>query len=67
MTTLPTSTKTSTKDEILRGTAKPSVVVDAMLRYQYLISAEGYDVASNLKWALWSRSAVIMPPPTLCS
>lgn len=40
---------------------------DELLRYRYLISVEGDDVATNLKWALWSKSAVIMPPPTMCS
>ena len=35
-------------------TAKPSMQPASMLRHQYHISAESYDVATNLKWALWS-------------
>jgi len=67
MTFLPISTNNATRDASLRATAKPSVGRSSMLQYRYLISAEGYDVATNLKWALWSASAVIMPRPTVCS
>jgi len=67
MTFLPMSTKNATRDAYLTATAKPGMSPTSMLRYRYLISAEGYDVATNLKWALWSASAVIMPRPTVCS
>lgn len=33
------------------------------LKYKYLISLEGNDVASNLRWSLYSSSVVIMPKP----
>ena len=33
--------------------------------YRYLISVEGNDVATGLKWMLYSNSVVFMPPPTL--
>ena len=39
----------------------------AMLRYKYQISIEGNDVASNLKWLLFSNSLVFMPKPTFNS
>ena len=67
MTFLPMSTKNATRDAALIATAKPGTSPTSMLRYRCLISAEGYDVATNLKWALWSASAVIMPRPTVCS
>mmetsp|Transcript_38699 Transcript_38699/g.64194 ORF Transcript_38699/g.64194 Transcript_38699/m.64194 type:complete len:368 (-) Transcript_38699:421-1524(-) len=35
-----------------------------MLENRYLLSIEGNDVASNLKWALASNSLVVMPLPT---
>ena len=38
-----------------------------IMAYKMIISVEGNDVASGLKWALLSTSAVIMPPPTLNS
>lgn len=34
-----------------------------MLAYRYIISVEGNDVATNLKWAMASNSVVIMPRP----
>ena len=33
------------------------------LKYKLLLSAEGFDVASDLKWKLLSNSVVIMPTP----
>ena len=43
---------------------KKEISVQNMLRYRYIISVEGNDVATNLKWALASNSVVFMPPPT---
>lgn len=34
------------------------------LRYRYVLSLEGNDVASGLKWMLYSNSTVLMPHPT---
>lgn len=34
------------------------------LRYKFIISLEGNDVASNLKWAMSSNSVAVMPRPT---
>ncbi|MCJ8332002.1 MAG: hypothetical protein HRT89_01990 [Lentisphaeria bacterium] len=36
-------------------------------KYKYLVSLEGNDVASGLKWQLLSNSVVIMAPPTKIS
>ena len=37
------------------------------LESKFLLSIEGNDVATNLKWALLSNSVVLMPTPTVCS
>jgi len=34
------------------------------LRYKFIVSLEGNDVASNLKWAMSSNSVAVMPRPT---
>ena len=36
-----------------------------MLNRKYLLSVEGNDVASNLKWMLASNSVVLMQPPVM--
>ena len=42
---------------------KNSLDVAAMLRYKMIISVEGNDVASGLKWGLLSNSVILMAPP----
>ena len=41
--------------------------IKEQLQSKFLISIEGNDVATNLKWILYSNSVVIMPKPTVCS
>ena len=41
--------------------------IKEQLESKFLISIEGNDVATNLKWILYSNSVVIMPRPTICS
>lgn len=36
----------------------------AQMKYKYVISIEGNDVSSGLKWMLFSNSVVLMPKPT---
>ena len=38
-----------------------------MLQYKYLLALEGNDVASSLKWQLYSNSVVFMKKPTVIS
>lgn len=39
-----------------------------MLKYKFLISVEGNDGATDLKWKLYSNSCVLMPhPPKICT
>jgi hypothetical protein len=40
------------------------VGVDIIQKHKVIISLEGNDVASGLKWSLQSESVVLMPPPT---
>ena len=37
--------------------------VEEQLGYKYIISVEGYDVATNLKWVMSSNSLCFMPKP----
>jgi len=46
---------------------KPQKTLKELLSYKYILSIEGNDVASNLKWAMSSNSVVIMPKPRICS
>jgi hypothetical protein len=39
--------------------------IDQQLKYKYLISLEGNDVATGLKWMLYSNSVVIMSKPVI--
>jgi hypothetical protein len=43
---------------------KKEMNVEEMLSYKYLLSLEGNDVATGLKWKLASSSVVFMPDPT---
>jgi len=45
----------------------PKLSLKEQLKYKFIISLEGYDVASNLKWILTSNSIPIMPKPTWVS
>ncbi|GHB14451.1 glycosyl transferase family 90 [Salinicola rhizosphaerae] len=42
---------------------RPYLSIAEQLRYQFVLSLEGKDVATNLKWILSSNSLCFMPPP----
>ena len=44
--------------------SKPFLSISQQLRYRYIVSLEGNDVATNLKWILNSNSLCLMPLPT---
>ena len=44
--------------------APSRIYLKDLLHYKMLISVEGNDVASGLKWNLFSNSVVLMAPPT---
>jgi len=43
---------------------KPYLSIDQQRRYRYIVSLEGNDVATNLKWIMSSNSLCLMPEPT---
>lgn len=44
--------------------SKPFLSISQHQRYRYIVSLEGNDVATNLKWIMNSKSLCLMPPPT---
>jgi hypothetical protein len=42
---------------------KPFISVEEQLQYKFILSIEGHDVATNLKWILSSNSLCFMPTP----
>ena len=46
---------------------KSYMPIGEQLKYKFIISAEGGDVATNLKWILYSNSVCMMAKPTICS
>ena len=42
---------------------KPALTIEAQRQYRYLVSIEGVDVATNLKWILSSNSLCLMAKP----
>lgn len=47
----------------LRPWHKPFLSVEEQLRYQFIVSVEGVDVATNLKWIMASNSLCLMRRP----
>lgn len=43
--------------------AKPFISVEEQLQYKFILSIEGHDVATNLKWIMSSNSLCFMPTP----
>lgn len=41
----------------------PPMTIQEQLDYKFVISLEGFDVASNLKWVMSSNSIAVMPRP----
>ncbi|WP_311951206.1 glycosyl transferase family 90 [Mucilaginibacter terrae] len=42
---------------------KPKVPISTHLDYKFILSLEGWDVATNLKWIMSSNSIAVMPKP----
>jgi len=42
----------------------PYMQIEEQLKYKFILSLEGNDVASNLKWIMSSNSIAVMPKPT---
>ena len=43
--------------------AKPFISIEEQLQYKFILSIEGHDVATNLKWIFSSNSLCFMPTP----
>lgn len=46
---------------------KPKLSIQEQLRSKFILSVEGNDVATNMKWIAASNSVLVMPAPTICS
>ena len=44
---------------------KPKISLEQHLDYKFILSLQGNDVATNLKWIMSSNSIAVMPKPTL--
>ncbi|GAF01813.1 glycosyl transferase family 90 [Saccharicrinis fermentans] len=42
---------------------QPKLTIDEQLTYKFVLSIEGIDVATNLKWIMSSNSIAVMPKP----
>lgn len=42
---------------------KPKITINEHLKYKFILTLEGNDVASNLKWVMSSNSIAVMPTP----
>lgn len=51
-------------EETLRAKLRSALSIEQQLQSKFLLSLEGNDVASGLKWMLYSNSTVVMPRPT---
>lgn len=44
---------------------KPKIPIEKHLDYKFILSLQGNDVATNLKWIMSSNSIAVMPKPTI--
>lgn len=47
------------------GWQKPKISLREHLEYKFILSLQGNDVATNLKWIMSSNSIAVMPKPTI--
>jgi hypothetical protein len=61
------NSKNSKKQNLktLQHYSKPNVSLGDQLQYKYILSVEGNDVATNLKWVMASNSLVMAPIPQI--
>lgn len=50
-------------EELSSEWLKKRMTIAEQLEYKFILSIEGYDVASNLKWIMSSNSIAVMPKP----
>ncbi|WP_296747268.1 glycosyl transferase family 90 [Mesorhizobium sp.] len=54
----------SPKPDAPEGYRKPYLTIPQQRQFRYIVSLEGNDVATNLKWIMCSNSLCLMPTPT---
>ena len=54
-----------TKAEYYKKFLKPFMTRKQLLEHKYILSVEGNDVATNLKWIMCSNSVLVMPKPQI--
>ena len=54
---------TAEKSDLPKEWSAPLITLYDHLKYKFVISLEGTDVASNLKWVMSSNSVAVMPRP----
>ncbi len=54
---------TASKDPRFDSFRKPFTPIENQLKYKFILSVEGKDVATNLKWIMSSNSLCFMPKP----
>lgn len=57
--------ESSKNNEDYKKYEKNTISRKELLDYKYLLSVEGHDVATNLKWIMASNSLVVMPRPQI--
>jgi len=53
------------KKEEYKQYLRPTKTIQELLEYKYILSVEGNDVATNLKWILYSNSVLFIPTPCI--
>ncbi|PBB96286.1 glycosyl transferase family 90 [Mesorhizobium sp. WSM3862] len=61
---LPSCDAGSPKPSAPENYRKPYLTIAQQRQFRYIVSLEGNDVATNLKWIMSSNSLCLMPPPT---
>ena len=51
--------------EMINNFLREKLTIGEQLRYRYILSLEGNDVATNLKWIMCSNSIPVMPMPSV--
>lgn len=52
-------------ERLYKDFLRPIKTIKEQLEYKYILSVEGNDVATNLKWILYSNSVLFMPKPCI--
>ena len=62
LSSMTNTVKTSSQGDYYSQFLKPSISLPDLLSYKFHLSVEGHDVATNLKWVLYSNCVPFCPP-----